>query len=168
MPRIIQALVPVALLILASTASAQSLADIARREAERRTAIQAPGKLYTNEHLQDTPAPPPSSGPVRSGGDQRPADLGESSATAAPAPRTEAEWRQGLAAARDALARAQRDADTLQIRIGGLAADVIPADRQKLLAELDRAKQDARRAREVLDNLLEDAASRDVPADWVR
>src|SRR3954447_12742426 len=37
---------------------AQSLADVARKEQERRNAILESGKVYTNKDLQPVPAPP--------------------------------------------------------------------------------------------------------------
>ena len=46
---------------------AQSLGDVARKEAERRKTVQAPGKTYTNDTLR--PEPPPSA-PVSSPGPQ--------------------------------------------------------------------------------------------------
>ena len=50
---------------------AQSLGDVARKEAERRKTVQAPGKTYTNDTLKPEPppsAPAPSPGPQASAG----------------------------------------------------------------------------------------------------
>ena len=43
-------------LVCAAAASAQSLADVARQEEERRKAIRTPGKVYTNDALRPEPA----------------------------------------------------------------------------------------------------------------
>ena len=41
----------------ATGAFAQSLGDVARREAERRKTVKAPGKVYTNDVLKTEPLP---------------------------------------------------------------------------------------------------------------
>ena len=73
-------------------AGAQSLGDVARKEAERRKTVKAPGKTYTNDQLKAEPA-----GPAR-----RPRPLARP--RLAPRPRSPADairrctrrcWRQG-------------------------------------------------------------------------
>ncbi len=53
-------------LLCAPGAQGQSLADVARQEAERRKTIARPGKVYTNESLRTEPQPstPPAATPA--------------------------------------------------------------------------------------------------------
>src|SRR5689334_11615831 len=66
------------LLLLSTTtavaASAQSLADVARQENERREAVKASGKSYSNKDLKTAPTP--------EGADRSAADSGTAAATA--------------------------------------------------------------------------------------
>ena len=166
--------------------SAQSLADVARQEEERRKAIRSSGKVYTNDSLRPDPAsagtaPRAAAAPP----DAPPADASARSKPAAPepaagaAPKTEAEWHARVAAVRDALSRARIAADALQSRVNVLSADfvnrddpaqrdVVFADRQKALAELDRVKGEIQQHQRTLA-AIEDAARRaGVPAGWTR
>jgi hypothetical protein len=138
-------------------AGAQSLGDVARKEAERRKTVKAPGKTYTNDQLKPEPvgsAPPPSApgpsagapatgapatpsaGAPAAGGSkpgaqaQAPAGAapGAPGTAAAPAAKGEAEWKARVQAAKDALSRAQIFAEALQSRINGLSADFTARD----------------------------------------
>src|SRR5687767_14545471 len=139
-------------------AGAQSLGDVARKEAARRKTVKAPGKTYTNDQLKAEPlgsAPPPSTpGPSASappatgapatpsagapaaGGSkpgaqaQAPAGAapGAPATAAAPAAKGEAEWKAKVQATKDALSRAQIFAEALQSRINGLSADFTARD----------------------------------------
>ena len=88
-------------------------------------------------------------------------------------------WRGRIDAARTALARAQTFADALQSRINALSADfvnrddpaqrdVIAADRQKALAELDRVKKEIAAAQKAIADIQEEARRAGVPPGWVR
>ena len=66
---------------------AQSLGDVARKEAERRKTVQAPGKTYTNDTLR--PEPPPSAA-VSSPGPQASAGAPGAGAPATPSTATPA------------------------------------------------------------------------------
>jgi hypothetical protein len=94
-------------------------------------------------------------------------------------PRTEAEWRKRIADERDGLARAQVFAEALQSRINVLSADfvnvddpahreVVAADRQKSLAELDRVKTEIQAHQKKITEIQTDARKAGVPAGWVR
>jgi hypothetical protein len=198
----------VALMLIAAAAplAAQSLADIARQEEERRKAVRTSGKVYTNESLRpesplspapDTPgavqpgapaapgspdaAPAPAAQPPQTpgqpaAGQARP---GQPPAAPPPAPQGEAEWRKRITAARDALARSQTFAEALQSRINALSTDfvnrddpaqrdVIAADRQKALAELDRVRREIQDQQKAIAAIQEDARKAGVPAGWVR
>jgi hypothetical protein len=181
-------------LVSSAAASAQSLADVARREEERRKAVAKAGKVYTNDQL--LPAPPvstprPAAGSVAAtepvepeapttdapAGDAEKSDDQATGAGAAPA--TEDAWRKRVAAERDAVSRAQILADALQSRINALTTDfenrgdpaqrsVIFTDRQKALAELDRVKKEIAEHQKAIITIQEEARRAGVPAGWTR
>lgn len=176
----------VAALILcaAATASAQSLADVARQEEARRKGVAGAGKVYTNDALQPEPPPSPGSVPAASpapvapatpaAGD-KPADAAAPGAT----PKTEADWKKRIADERGALSRAQTFAEALQSRINVLSADfvnvddparrdVVAADRQKALSELDRVKTEIQAHQKKITDIQTEARKAGVPAGWVR
>jgi len=182
------------ILVSGAAASAQSLADVARREEERRKAVAKTGKVYTNDQLPPAPpvtAPRPVSGgvaPVKpvepetpapdvpAGDAEKPADQ---AAGAGEAPTTEDGWRKRVAAEREAVTRAQILADALQSRINALTTDfenrsdpaqrsVIFTDRQKALAELDRVKKEIAEHQKAVTTIQEEARRAGVPAGWTR
>jgi hypothetical protein len=53
MRRIIGSVVGIGVLAMAVTASAQSLADLAKKDTERRKTVKHPAKVYTNDDVQD-------------------------------------------------------------------------------------------------------------------
>src|SRR4029079_11614584 len=143
---------------IATTASAQSLGDLAKKEEARRQSIKTKGRVITNDSLRGLPAsvgvPAPAPAPTASA----PAAGTATSAPEKPKPEDdrkaqEAQWRTRMQGARDALQRSHMFAEALQSRINGLTADftarddpaqraVVATDRQKALAELDRVKND--------------------------
>jgi len=181
-------------LVCAAAASAQSLADVARQEAERRKAVRSSGKVYTNDALHPEPASPgigtgptappaaaaqPATPPAPSAGAPAPPKPTGPEPAAGEAPKTEADWRKRVAAARDALSRAQIFAEALQTRINVLSADyvnrddpaqrdVVAAERQKALAELDRVKQEIQQHQKAMTTIQDEARRAGVPAGWVR
>jgi hypothetical protein len=154
MPRLPVVLIVLAVCVASAVASAaQSLGDVARREAARRKAIATPARLYTNLTLGLDPAPAPGTGP-RAG---QPAAAAQPAADAPSAPSvaqaqaasavpasvaaaptapaaptrgalTEAEWRTRLAEARAAVSRAELMREALQSRINALDTDFINRD----------------------------------------
>ena len=179
----------VAVLVLAgaATASAQSLADVARQEEARRKAVSGAGKVYTNDALQPEPPPSPGSVPASTPAPATPdasaAAPADGSKPAAPAagatPKTEAEWKKRIADERDALSRAQIFSEALQSRINVLSADfvnvddparrdVVAAERQRALAELDRVKGEITAHQKEITNIQTEARKAGVPAGWVR
>ena len=84
-----------------------------------------------------------------------------------------------MAAEREALARSEILADALQSRINALTTDfenrddpaqrnVIFADRQKALAELDRVRKEIEGHRKAISTIQEEARRAGVPAGWTR
>lgn len=187
-----------ALLVTMSVAAAgaQSLGDVARREADRRKTVKAPGKVYTNDQLKADSrdvaslpttgpnstqvSPAPSTGtstPTPSTGSPAPSRPGTGPTSAAPT--DEAAWRGRVQAARDAMSRSQIFAEALQSRINGLSADftarddpaqraTVAAERQKSLDELERVKKELQQHNKTLTDIQEDGRKAGVPAAWLR
>jgi hypothetical protein len=157
MKRILVALV--ALLVLASTAWAQSLAELAKKEEERRKALKQPAKVLTNEDLKKfgrvTPLEPPKTDAAAArdpaAADAAAGDAAKVDATRPDAAKTDADkpkdqepvkdeawWRNRITEARAALERNRLLADALQSRINQLWADFTARDdpqQRKLLGE---------------------------------
>ena len=179
---------------LVSLVSAQSpsLGELAKKEAERRKAVQASGKVYTNDSLTSRPSPLPPAAPT---GPAAPASAQPPSPAAPGAAKTddkdkpanapvdrkaeESAWRQRMQAARDALQRSQVLAEALQSRINALTSDftsrddphqrdVVASDRQKALAELDRVKNDIANNTKAIEDLKTEARRAGVPPGWLR
>jgi hypothetical protein len=94
-------------------------------------------------------------------------------------PKTEADWRKRISDERDALSRAQIFADALQTRINALSTDfvntddparrdMVAADRQKSLSELDRVRQEIQQHQKAITDVQDEARRAGVPAGWVR
>jgi hypothetical protein len=175
---------------VAASASAQSLADVARKEAARRAAITSHGKVYTNESLASAPAPAapavpaapaaaapkPEASKDASTADASKPDDGKGAADTKP---DEASWRKRIADERDALNRSHIFADALQSRINALTTDFtnrddpvqrqqISDDRQKALAELDRVTKEIEQHTKAIADIQEEARKAGVPPGWVR
>jgi hypothetical protein len=149
---------------MVNTPSAQSLADLARREEARRKSIKAPAKVITNDDLPSVPPPPPpppDAAPVADTASASTPAASTSSSTAAPsgetampaldnpsatAPATPAKdenyWRQRMSAAWDTLGRLQTFHDALQSRINALSTDFVNRDdpAQRAVIGSDRQK----------------------------
>jgi hypothetical protein len=197
------ALVAGAVLLVLGTAAAapaQTLGEVARREAERRKTVKSSGKVITNESLRRELPPEPGPGApaapaAPAPGTGAPAAPGAPAAAttapaapAAPAPAApppaapvndEAAWRKRMTDARDQLQRAQTFAEALQTRVNSLSTDfvnrddpaqrdMIAADRQKTLAELERVKQDIATQQKAIAAIQDEARKAGIPAGWVR
>jgi len=166
---------------------AQSLADVARAEAERRSAITQLSPIYTNKDLK----------PVRSPARPLPADESatppqprqkvdsaeRSSSTATPVEREdergESWWRQRMAAARERVERSRLFADALQSRVNALTTDfaarddpaaraAVRTDLDKALAELERVRGEITEQERTLAELEDEARRGGVPPGWLR
>ena len=172
---------------------AQSLADIARKEEERRKTIPQPAKVYTNKDLAPAPAsstPPPTvtETPTDAKGavdGKAPADKAKDAAAKEKAAngtepvKDKAYWAGRLKTLQEQLDRNQTYADALQSRINGLTADfvnrddpaqraVIERDRLKSIAELGRLKQAIQDDKKTLADFNEEARRAGVPPGWLR
>ena len=165
---------------------AQSLADVAKREAARRQAIGAAVSVYTNDSLSGTAGTPPQVAPREPPGlppsGSSPASsptAGEPVAGSVTAAESEAAWRRKVAAVREALSRAEITVEALQSHVNALTTDVVSRDdpvqraalasrREKALGELDRLRQEMEDHSATLAAIHDEARRAGVPAGWLR
>jgi len=167
----------------------QSLAEIAKKEEERRKSAQ-PAKVYTNKDLP--PAPPGSPQPAANGAPKdakdggakdakNPADAkdakgGEGKDTAT---KDQKYWSDKIKALREQLDRDKTFADALQTKVNSLTTDfvnrddpaqkrIIEADRQKAIAELARLNKAIVDDQKAIADFEEEARRAAVPAGWLR
>ena len=160
--------------------SAQSLADIARKEEARRKQVKG-GKTYTNKDLGSVP--PSSAPPPPSVASQTPSATPSEKPDAKPAAksdvRDQAYWGGRMKGLLTQLDRDKTYADAMQSRVNALTTDfvnrddpaqraVIETDRQKALTELDRLKVSVIEAQKAIVDLEEEARRANVPPGWLR
>jgi hypothetical protein len=181
-------------LSFATCLRAQSLADVAKKEQERRQAVKEPGKTYTNKDLPAVShaAPPADSAQPKGdtdGGDKEKdkkdatakddAGKGKDDAKTADTPKDQKYWTERMTTLRTTLSRDQMYADALQSRINGLTTDfvnrgdplqraVIGQDRQKALDELGRLKDVIIKDGQAITDAEEEARRSNVPQGWLR
>jgi hypothetical protein len=180
--------------LVATPLAAQTLSDVAKKEEERRKGVTTSGKTYTNGNLKVEPPPstlPPAplaatvplaaATPAPSQGspeNPQPA-TGPEGAAATDDKKSEAYWKKRMQDHRTALDRAQTFSDALQSRVNALTGDyarrddpaqrnVIAAERQKALSELERVKKEILTHTKVIADAQEEARRAGVPAGWVR
>jgi len=160
---------------------AQSLADLAKKEEERRKEIKQPSKVITNTDLKDpgvvsaqppaTPAAPAASTPAK--------DAAKDAANDKEPAKDQAYWSGRLKSLQQALDRDQQYADAMQTKVNSLNTDfvnrddpaqraVIERDRQKSVAELGRLKDQIVKDKKAIDDLQEEARKAGVPPGWLR
>ena len=181
-------LTTIATLVLAAPVLAQPpLADVARQEKARRTAIHEDdrAKVYTNDDLrggprlttavtipQPTETDPPS--PTAALPDAAPVET-----LAGDPDRDEAYWRDRITAAREAKQRAELVAAALRNRVDGLWAQftardnpfqraTIEQDRLDALDELVNTQADVERLDQEILDIREEARRAGVPPGWLR
>ena len=120
--------------LAAATLQAQSLADVARAEAERRQQVDRASNVMTNDDLRPVPPRPVTECSVSEAdddfaeddtvddGDQS-VEEAESAALEESQAQDEAYWRQRIASARDESARARTLAAALESRVSALNRD---------------------------------------------
>ena len=167
--------------VAAPVLRAQSLADLAKKEEERRKTIPQPAKVYTNKDL--SPVPPGSPTPPTAAGDAKSAAPDATDAPKAEADKTEkkdqAYWAGKLKGLQEQLDRDSSFADALQVKINALTTDFVNRDdpaqrskieqeRQKALADLGRLKKAVADDTKAIANLHEQARREGVPPGWLR
>jgi septal ring factor EnvC (AmiA/AmiB activator) len=160
------------------------LADVAQREAFRRLATQKSQATLTNLGLPAEAVPPaavsmPSTAPPPST-DPAVKAAGAAAPDAKPDPkRDEGWWRGKMTELRNAAAKDQLAADTLQTRINRLQADAANLDdplkqtkaRMDLVTamdQLDKMKAQIDADHRAISALQEEARRLSVPAGWIR
>lgn len=161
--------ITVACVMLATTAAAQSLADVARQERARRAGIAAEdkAKVYTNNDLRGA-------GRLTTGSSREVVPRGDASAEAG-----ETAWRERITAAREARDRAELMSSALQNRVDGLWAQFAAMDdpaqralveqqRVEALTELENLDAEIERLDENIREIEEEARRSNVPPGWLR
>ena len=182
-----------------ATAQTQpSLAELARKEAERRKTVKDSKKVITAKDLPESArktaptsaagadgaaapsgahgaaAPSGAHGAAAPAGDQKPASAGHA------AQDDEAAWRGRITQARETLQRNEVFLQALQTRQNALYNDFrngagsytqqaqVNEDRQKNQQELERVKADVENSRKLVANIEEEARKAGVPPGWLR
>ena len=166
----------------------QSLADVAKKEEDRRKTVAAPAKVYTNKDLNPVPAgSPPVATPAKPGEPAaKPADGDAKGGASKPANaddktvvKDQKYWSGRLKTLNDDVLRDENYADAMQTRINALTTDfvnrddpaqrvVIEQNRQKSIAELARLKKSVQDSKKAIADLLEEARNAGVPPGWLR
>ncbi len=172
----------VAFALAASSAAAQTLGDVAQKEAARRKASGVTAqKVYTNDDLKVVP-PPSSPAPALSGSApaQTAADAKKPEENKPPEEeKGESYWRGRMAQAREELRRNEMFRDALQTKINSLSNDFaarddpaqraqIANDRQQSLAEQARVTSDIEKNTKAIGDIEEEARQAGVPPGWLR
>jgi hypothetical protein len=164
--------------------SAQTLADVARREEQRRKDVKPAAKVYTNKELRPGPdgVVAPVAGPAATspGTGAEAAQPPEPPKEARDQPvKDQAYWGGRMKELRSKLERDQTYVDALQSRINALTADfvnrddpaqrgVIANERQKNVAELERLQKAIVDTQKAIADLEEEARRAGVPPGWLR
>jgi hypothetical protein len=179
----------VGLVFVAAAAHAQSLADVARQEQERRKTIETPARVYTDADVQKNAPlttaaarPQPAADGAAAGQATDKAAADESGAPkdgAKEPPKDEAGWRSKVDAARDDLARSRRLLSAMEQQLVGLGIQSSSAAiagqkgpdqarQQEAAREVERLRADVQKHSDALTKLEGDARDKGVPPGWVR
>ena len=163
MKRIISSVVGIGILSMTVAASAQTLADLAKKDTDRRKSVKHPAKVYTNDDVQDLKPIMPmmendgtGTKPVDANAASTNADLpGQPGATQKPAAGDakpagtpgvksgeEAQWRSRMQSARDAVSRTQLQLEGMRNRAAQLTAASAAAS-QDQRGTFQKQQQDA-------------------------
>jgi hypothetical protein len=189
------AIAAVVLAAVTSEGQAQSLAEIARIEAERRARVTAPGKVYTNADLipdftKPVPPPDPTGAPGSGAGD---ATLSPPAAPGAPEPavappggdppgvtprdqqepqpadnKDETYWRNQAQLIRGRLATQNAQIDQLRAREQAFPAGVDSAEKVLVQQTLQKAVADLAFLNEEWLRFERSARELKVPEHWIR
>jgi hypothetical protein len=179
------------LLLVGAAAQAQSLADVARQEQERRKTIAEPARVYTEADVQKN-APlttaaarpqPAASGDAATAApasaDGKAADATTAAAKDQEPPKDEAGWRGKVDQARDDLARSRRLLSAMEQQLVSLGIQSASAQitgqkgpdesrQQESAREVERLRADVQKYTEALSRLEGDARASGIPPGWVR
>ena len=172
---------------------AQSLADLSRKEEERRKTVKEPSKVYTNKDLPSVPSPTETSSETSASDEAKAAEPSSDAAKDHKSTDSKAKDKEGAdktvkdqsywsGRLKDLQTRLEHDedfSDALQTRINSLTADfvnrddpaqraVIGANRDKSVAELDRLRLAIEKDKQAIADLREEARRAGVPPGWLR
>jgi hypothetical protein len=176
------------LLLLGATVlplAAQSLADVARKEQDRRKAIKKPAKLLTNKDLSGPGSTPSAATPDAAGAaagtdaDKAKAAASGTDKKAEEPAKDQAYWSGRAKGLQTQLERDQTFFVAMQSRINALTTQytnqadpaqqaLLASDRQKSVAELSRLTKQIEDDKKAIADLQEDARRAGVPAAWLR
>jgi hypothetical protein len=169
-----------AVIVAVPVASAQtpSLAELAKREQERRKGVKTPVKVLGADQVPKSTLPAPAPGAPAGAPVDPKAQKPEDQIKEDPA-QQEAAWKARMAGLREELRRGEMFGEALQTRINSLSADFTarddPYQRQKIgeerlkaLAELDRVKADIDLVKKKIADAEEEARRAGVPPGWLR
>jgi hypothetical protein len=161
----------------------QTLADVAKKEEERRKNVKSSGKTYTNKDLGSLPpgtppAPPPPTPAAATDASATKDKETEKSGEKEPV-KDQAYWSGRMKELQTQLQRDQTYVDAMQTRVNSLATDFVNRDdpaqrgalaseRQKVLGELDRLKKQIEAEKKAIADLEEEARRANVPPGWLR
>ena len=185
--------IPALLLLLAFCLTAalplraQTLAEVAKKQEDRRKDAKTAPKAYTNKDLSEVPSTPAVQSSVPAAGPASAAPAVQTDATApvestAPAQsdvKDRVYWSKRIQQARAQLERDRVLADALQTRVNSLNTDFVnrddPAQRAKVAADRDRAMQELDRLKKAvaadekaIPAIEEEARRASVPPGWLR
>lgn len=171
-----------AVLVMACVGVAQtqgqspSLAELARKEQERRKTVKTPAKVITKKDLPpaaQNPPPPAAPAPAATKIDESKPPENK------PDEKDETWWKNRINQVREELRRNEMFAEALQTRINSLSSDFvnrddpfqrakIGEDRDKALAELSRVKAEIVNSKKHIEDIEEEARKAGVPPGWLR
>ncbi len=177
---ILLVLLVLALPVVAVPASAQSLADLAAKEAARRAAIKKPARVITDEDLPADKGAPAKAPPMNAGRGAPADPAGKQQATTKTDDNGHDErwWNaraqplaQRLNAAARTLQAARARVEKISIamnRAGGRARAAMAQRLQAATAEVERRAAELADARRALDDLEEEARKAGALPGWLR
>lgn len=168
-------------------AGAQTLAEVAQKEAARRKDVKAPVKVFTNDSIKRVPPAAPQQTPPADAAPQPAAPaagaageaVGEKPPEALDPQKDPEHWRKRITDARQARDRNAFLLEAVQSRINGLTTDFyarddpyqrsqIELERNKALRELDLMKKQQIELEQKIAAIEEEARRANVPPGWLR
>ena len=167
-----------------------SLAELARKEAERRKTTKEAKKVITNKDMPESArkgASTPAAEPIPEGSSvhaappsatqQKPATGAD--AESSPDEKGEAAWRNRITQARETLRRNEVFLEAMQTRVNSLTNDSqsrsdpiqrakLREDREKAIDEMERVKADIEASKKRIADIEEEARKAGVPPGWLR
>jgi hypothetical protein len=176
------------LVAFAQVSSTVPLAEVARKEEQRRKTARKATKVFTNANLgaNEVDLPPRAMPSFAGSSNATPSNTSPGSPTIpggkaepVPAAQDQAVWQGRVKAALDDLNRTQLFASSLQTKINSLRTDFVNRDnrveRERIqqdlnssLAELERLNKEIDQKRKAISAIEEEARKAGVPPGWLR